>query len=84
MNKASITLLLLTSLLLLPLPLSAKEQSPIGINLSTVKDWSSEIVFIDLFKRARPWTSIDQKGQYTKNPIRTDKNGWILSLVEDQ
>jgi len=36
----------------------------IGINLNWVNDWSGEIVFVDVFKRARKWITSDADDPY--------------------
>ena len=36
---------------------SSADYPPLGLNLSGVRDWSTEFVFLDAFKSARPWIS---------------------------
>lgn len=54
------------------------EQASIGTNLSPIKDWSSELVFNDLFKRARPWISNNNK------QLPLDNAGWVTHLTLGQ
>jgi len=51
----------------------------IGINLTWVKDWTSELVFTDHFKRARQWTSNNRK-----HPLAIDEHGWVKKLDPGQ
>ncbi len=53
----------------------------IGINLSNVKDYSSEYPFKDIFKMTRTWRT-DSKHQDYVN-FTTDENGWITDLNEE-
>ena len=59
--------------------------APLGLNLAGVTDWSSEIVFVDVFKAARVWIS-QAKGQpWGKGgPLDLDAKGNIKSLAPGQ
>lgn len=52
--------------------------SPFGINLSRVKDWSTEQPFKDIFKSAREWNN------GTSETLDLDENGWVRSLAKGQ
>ena len=58
--------------------------SPMGTNLSPVKDWSSEYPIIDIFKLSRPWIAHDfANGQWDTREeadIDVDDDGWVRSL----
>lgn len=57
----------------------------LGLNLSGVTDWSSEIVFVDVFKAARPWISQAQGKPWGQGgPLDTDDHGNVRSLRPDQ
>jgi hypothetical protein len=74
------------ALLLLPPGVAADTaKPPLGINLSGVVDWSSELVFVDAFKSARPWIS-QAKGQpWGKGgPLDLDERGNVQSLRDGQ
>lgn len=55
------------------------EHKAIGINLLGIKDWSSELVFNDYFKRARPW--INNK---PSTSLELDNHGWVKKLSPEQ
>jgi len=64
---------------------AAELKIKMGVNLSEIKDWSSELVFNDVFKRARPWYSIQANTMRPdKRVVHIDRNGWIESLDADQ
>ncbi|OGC91551.1 MAG: hypothetical protein A2W25_03680 [candidate division Zixibacteria bacterium RBG_16_53_22] len=59
--------------------------SPLGTNLSSVVDWSTEWVFVDTFKMSRTW--ISQKtgsGWGQGGALNLDSNGWVKSLQPGQ
>lgn len=59
--------------------------SPLGINLTGVIDWSSELVFINYTKRMREWVSQKVGEPWGQGgPLNLDKHGWIRSLEEGQ
>src|SRR4051812_16495713 len=63
----------------------AKPKPPLGINLSGVVDWSSEIVFVDAFRCARPWISQEKGKAWSKGPaLALDGKGHVRSLKPDQ
>jgi hypothetical protein len=55
-----------------------------GINLSDVKDWSSEFIFVDVFPRAREWISQKRGADWGKGPaLELDEHGWIKRLEDN-
>jgi hypothetical protein len=64
---------------------AANPASPLGINLAGVADWSTEIVFVDLFKMSRPWISQAEGKPFGQGgKLDLDENGWIKSLEPGQ
>ena len=60
---------------------------PMGMNLAGVADWSSEIIFVDAFKAARPWSSQkDEVGAAygSGGPLDLDERGWPKKLADKQ
>ena len=56
----------------------------LGINLSPLNDWDSELPFVDLFKMARLWISqTDGKGWGEGPKLEIDENGWIKKLEKN-
>ena len=61
------------------------KRAPLGMNLSGVVDWSEEIVFVDVFRAARPWISQAQGKPWGQGgPLALDAKGNVLSLAEGQ
>jgi hypothetical protein len=57
----------------------------LGLNLSGVTDWSSEIVFVDVFKAARPWISqAEGKPWGQGGPLDVDDRGHVRALRPGQ
>ncbi|MFZ6028724.1 MAG: cellulose-binding protein [Chloroflexota bacterium] len=64
--------------------------APIGVNISSIVDWTSDFPFVDIFKTSRTWlpqcqewsnpgcTSGWDTGEYAF--IDLDENGWVRSL----
>ena len=64
---------------------SPAPRSPLGMNLSGVRDWSQEIVFVDVFKASRTWISQEHGQPWGKGPpLELDDRGWVKSLKPDQ
>jgi hypothetical protein len=62
---------------------AANDGVPLGINLSGVTYWSSEIVFVDLFKHAQIFKSqAPGKGYGQGGPLDLTPDGWVHSLAE--
>jgi hypothetical protein len=69
--------------LLLPLLVNAQITRPIGINLSYVADYSTELVFTDAFKQCREWISsnADNTGPWdTEVKIPLGPSGYPLEI----
>src|SRR5688572_1747555 len=60
--------------------------SPLGINLAAVADWSTELPFVDVFRTSREWISQSRtSGAWdTGEPLDLDADGWVRSLRPDQ
>jgi hypothetical protein len=65
---------------------SSLTTSPLGTNLSAIRDWSQERAFVDAFHASRPWISgAGLNGTWDDaRPIATDANGWVTSLLPNQ
>ncbi|UCG47343.1 MAG: hypothetical protein JSU94_17850 [Phycisphaerales bacterium] len=60
------------------------ENSAFGINLAGVTYWSSEIVFVDLFKHSQTWKSQAPGKAYAQGgPLDLTEDGWVRSLSGD-
>lgn len=65
--------------------LAADPPFPMGMNLAGIADWSSEVVFVDVFKGSRPWTSQKDGEPYGKGgALTTNVRGMITKLEEKQ
>ncbi len=54
----------------------------LGINLAGISYWSSEIVFVDLFKNSQPFKSQRPGAKYGQGgPLDLDADGWIRSFA---
>ncbi|HHJ18700.1 MAG TPA: hypothetical protein ENJ84_02535 [Gammaproteobacteria bacterium] len=59
--------------------------SPMGINSNYVTDWTPEWVFVDAFKKARPWISGTLGGAWDNGEtLDLDTDGWVRSLQPNQ
>lgn len=68
----------------------AVEQAPaLGTNLSEIKDWATQMAFLDAFKSARPWiTQCSDRdpgcdGKWSTNEddkLKLDDHGWVTAL----
>ncbi|MBE9176650.1 cadherin-like domain-containing protein, partial [Synechocystis salina LEGE 06155] len=56
------------------------KQASLGTNLATVKDWSTQIPFLDGFKSSRAWIPQKNGVWNTQETLSLDANGWITSL----
>lgn len=63
-----------------PVPVNAN--SPLGINLTPLADWSSEYAFLNPFKQSRPWIPQNATTWDTGEAalLDLDANGWVRSL----
>jgi hypothetical protein len=61
------------------------DTSALGINLSGVIDWASEVAFEDIFLRCRPWISQEEGKPWGKgDPLELDAKGWVKRLKPGQ
>lgn len=72
--------------------------SPLGTNLDSVNDWSTELPFVDYFKMARTWitqcrffgmqdpgcTSMNNWDTGEESQLDLDAQGWVRSLPSPQ
>jgi chitodextrinase len=60
--------------------------SPLGTNLTAVRDWSQEWTFVDAFRASRPWISGGGlNGSFDDGrAVATDADGWVSSLAAGQ
>ncbi len=59
--------------------------SPMGINLASIRYWSTELVFKDFFKHAQPWAAQEKGKPYGKGtPLALTPDGWIRWLLPGQ
>ena len=62
---------------------SPNENSALGINLSGITYYSTEIVFVDLFKHSQSWKSQAPGKAYGQGgPLDLSSDGWVRSLAE--
>lgn len=62
----------------------ANDRSPLGTNLSGLRDWSTEWPFVDAFRTSRVWIS-GSAGQWDDGrALDLDEHGWVRSLQTDQ
>jgi len=60
------------------------ENSAFGINLGGVTYWSTEIVFVDLFKHSQRWKSQAPGKRYGQGgPLELTEDGWVRSLADN-
>jgi hypothetical protein len=61
---------------------SAPPSAPrLGINLSGVADWSTELPFVNVFHASRPWISQQMGQPWGKGPaLELDDHGWVKRL----
>ncbi|MCU0913468.1 MAG: hypothetical protein MUC88_02760 [Planctomycetes bacterium] len=78
---AVLGLRLLSALSLAAVP---NENSALGINIAGVTYWSSEIVFVDLFRHAQTFKSQAPGQSYAQGgPLDLTPEGWVRSLRPD-
>ncbi len=60
--------------------------APVGVNLSGVADWSTQLVFVDVFKQSREWIPQRVSGGAwnTGEALSLTADGWIASLASGQ
>jgi len=60
------------------------EDSAFGINLGGVTYWSTEVVFVDLFKHSQTWKSQRPGKKYGQGgTLELTKDGWVRSLADN-
>lgn len=53
----------------------------LGINLSGLCDWNTELPFVDVFRLSRAWISQKEGGGWGSGPnLETDERGWVKRL----
>ena len=66
---------------------SLKTDAPnarLGINLAAIKNYSTELPFVDLFRMAGSWVSQHKKGKWGDGPtLEIDEHGWVKRLEPD-
>jgi hypothetical protein len=63
----------------------ANDVFPMGINLTSVCYWSTEIPFVDIFKQSQVFQAQRKGAPYGKGgPLDQDPNGWIKTLQPGQ
>jgi hypothetical protein len=74
-----------SAILLLTAAIAPAADRPVGLNLAGVTDWSTELVFVDAFKTARPWISqAEGKPWGQGGPLELDDNGHVKKLAPGQ
>jgi hypothetical protein len=62
----------------------SNKDSALGINLGGVTYWSTEIVFVDLFKHSQTWKSQAPGKKYGQGgPLDLTEDGWVRSLADN-
>ena len=66
---------------------SVKTDAPntrLGINLAAIKNYATELPFVDLFRMAGGWVSQRKKGKWGDGPaLELDEHGWLKRLEPD-
>ena len=59
-------------------------KSRLGMNLAGPCDWTTEYVFVDVFRMSRQWISQKKDANWGKGPeLERDENGWITKLEDN-
>ncbi|MCC6144723.1 MAG: hypothetical protein IT368_13030 [Candidatus Hydrogenedentes bacterium] len=82
LRSIGLVTLLLSGLLLCGCP--DNSFSPVGANLDSVTDWSTDWPFVDAFKSSRPWISGSAEAWDDGRPLDLDEHGWVRSLLPGQ
>jgi len=62
-------------------PEPAGPRPRIGMNLSGVVDWNTELPFVDIFRQARPWVSQREGQPWGRGPeLDLDARGWVRRI----
>ena len=65
-------------------PARPNRDSPLGVNLDSMRPGNRDRVFTDLVRLSTPWVSMSKKKWDDGRPLSLDDNGWILSLLPNQ
>lgn len=65
-------------------PAPRNEGSPLGTNLSGIRDWVPSWPFVDVFKTSRGWISGSSSEWDDGRPVDVDADGWVRSLLPGQ
>jgi hypothetical protein len=83
-NTRTIAVLALLAFSTIPLDAAPNDNSALGINIGGVTYWSSEIVFVDLFKHSQTFKSQAPGKSYAQGgPLDLTADGWVRSLRGD-
>ena len=56
----------------------------LGMNLSGIADWNTELPFFDVFRMSRPWVSQRKGAGWGQGPkLDLDEHGWVKRLEPD-
>ncbi|MGQ9729586.1 MAG: hypothetical protein ACUVSC_13925, partial [Candidatus Fervidibacter sp.] len=56
----------------------------LGMNLSGIADWNTELPFFDVFRASRPWISQRKGAGWGQGPkLELDEHGWVKLLEPD-
>jgi hypothetical protein len=69
---------------LAPPTFAQSARSPLGINVSGMHDWATELPFADIFKQSRAWFSGTAAQWEDTRPLDLDARGWVRSLQPGQ
>ena len=62
-------------------PKMTEARPRLGMNLSGLCDWNTELPFVDVFRLARAWISQREGAGWGKGPeLKLDEHGWIREL----
>ncbi len=62
-------------------PRPRSPQPRLGLNLSGIADWNTELPFVDVFRMSRPWISQRKGAGWGQGPpLALDKHGWVTKL----
>jgi len=83
-NARCLGLMILLMIGVTHLVAAPNDNSALGINIAGVTYWSSEIVFVDLFKHSQTFKSqVPGAGYAQGGPLDLTQTGWIRSLRGD-
>lgn len=63
---------------------SLSSNARLGINLAGIKNYATELPFVDLFRMSAGWVSQRKKGKWGDGPaLELDEHGWVKRLEPD-